>query len=130
MKFLPILIGVIGTALNLAAGDPESAIIPLVILLLGLVINLFIVEATVDKDFIYLKQWVKESKYSIDNLDKVGDFWKGMTIIDIKTNVSTTRTFLIINDFDPSFFKHDSKDISTFLLKLKAAYSASKNPSQ
>lgn len=127
IKYFPVIIGVFGTTILIATGESESAIIPLAFLLLGLGTNFFIVDAAVDKDFIYIKQWTKEKKHSIDSIDKVGDFGKGMTIIDIKTGASTTKTFLIINDFDPSLFTDNSKDISSFILKIKAATSANKN---
>lgn len=84
--------------------------------------NIFIVDASVDKNFIYIRQWMKVVKYPLECLVKIGDFKKGITIIDIKTNVSTTRTYLIINDFNISFFTDDIKDVSDFLIKLKTEH--------
>lgn len=123
IKYVPVLIGVPGVVIILVSGDREIAIIPIMFLLIGFVINFFIAAVSVDKNYIYIKHWVKENKYPIESLQKVGDFTlaKGWTIIDIKTNASTTRTFLIIGDFGNPFFPDYSKDVSEFLIKLKSA---------
>jgi hypothetical protein len=127
IKYFPIIIGLIGISIQIVTGHSEQAIIPLAFVLIGISINFFIVDASVDVNYIYIKQWIKVKKYPIDSLDKVGDFKKGYTLIDIKTDSLTTKTFLIINDFDNSFLAHEYKDISTFLIKLKTLYCESKS---
>ncbi len=84
--------------------------------------NFFVVEAWVDQEAIYIKQWRTFKKYSFDKLDKIGELKSGVTDITILTEGGSSRTFLILNPTE-SFYSMDSANVYDLLMKLKLNYS-------
>ncbi|WP_456461527.1 hypothetical protein [Reichenbachiella sp.] len=106
---------------ELLTGTPEGAAIPMALLIINGVVNFFVVEASVDHDSIYIKQWIKEVQYPLSQLDKVGELKDGVTRITILNNNKVERNYIILNVRD-SFISQDSANVYELLLKLKANF--------
>jgi len=120
-KYFQSILMVVWIIVDLWIGDNSNAMIPFCFLILFSIVNVFVVEASVDKDAIYILRWVKEVKYSLGQIDKIAEVKGGLTSLSILNEEGKTKHFLIMSS--PELFTNPNQtDVYDFLLKLKMDY--------
>lgn len=121
IKYAPIFILPIWIVTEVFSKNFGGATIPTAILLVNVVVNFFVVEASADNEAIYIKQWLKEKRYLLSKLDKVGELKEGVTRVTLLDKNDGKMHFLILNIRD-SFVAQNSANVYELLLKLKLNY--------
>ena len=129
-KITPIIIGAFGLFLNIiSVNDSANILIPSLILIVGIIVNFVIIDAFVDREYVYVKFFFIEYKFSLDKIDKIGSPKEGITSFSIKKD-SFSRTYWIVDIGSKAgrfYVDEDPIDVYNYLLKVKKGYSSNSN---